>query len=241
MFFLLFISTRLFAQTPEILQIDSLPKSGILLDKGWKYKVGDDLTWAKVDFDDASWASIDPNQELSKLPDIRNTQVKWLRIDFEIKKAFPKPLGIAINQAGATEIYLNGQLIHELGQFDTDPTKVKAFDPLEQAIYLPADTIGKYTLAVRYALQPNIRYTNIFGLTKNRLFQAAIVALVPTLTAQRAFRVYYTGIEIFIIGIVFMLFILHGSHYFYQRSNRGHLFLMIYFFGLIIIRIFVHI
>ena len=34
--------------------IDKIPTEGILLDKGWKFHVGDDLEWAKFDFDDKS-------------------------------------------------------------------------------------------------------------------------------------------------------------------------------------------
>ena len=226
---ILFLYLNTFAQNSQIFHIDSLPTEGVLLNKGWKYQTGDNPNWAKPDFDDSAWKPIDPTKDIMALPEIFNAQIKWLRLDFEVKNKLPNPLGIAINQAGASEIYLNGHLIHQFGHIDSDSTKVKAYDPLEIPIYFPADSVGQYHLAVRYALQPNIRYTNIYSHTKNRLFNATLLNLVPTLNAQRDFRVYYTGLDIFKIGIFFMLFVLHLAFYFYQRSNKTHLILAMCF------------
>jgi two-component system NtrC family sensor kinase len=236
--FLLFLSLNALSQNNDIFHIDSLGSKGVLLNKGWKYQTGDNLDWAKPDFDDSAWTPIDPTKDIAALPEIFNAQIKWLRLDFEVKNKLPNPLGIAINQTGASEIYLNGHLIHQFGHLDTDSTKVKAYDPLEYPIYFPADSVGQYHLAVRYALQPTIRYTKIFSLTQNRLFNATLLNLVPTLNAQRDFRVYYTGLDMFKIGIYFMLFVLHLAFYFYQRSNKTHLVLAICFLLLTFLPIF---
>ncbi len=227
--FLNLIAFNLSAQKTDTFRIDSLPTEGVLLDKGWKFHAGDNPDFAKPDFDDSAWTPIDPTKDIMALPEIFNAQIKWLRLDFEVENKLPNPLGIAINQAGASEIYLNGRLIHQFGHFDTDSTKIKAYDPLEIPIYFPADSVGQYHLAVRYVLQPNIRYTNIYSYTKNRLFNATILNLVPTLNVQSDFRVYYTGLDIFKIGIFFMLFVLHLAFYFYQRSNKTHLLLAMCF------------
>jgi two-component system NtrC family sensor kinase len=235
---LLFFYGSAFAQKSEIFHIGSLPTEGVLLDKGWKYHTGDNPDWAKPDFDDSAWTPIDPTKDIAALPEIFNAQIKWLRLDFEVKNKLPNPLGIAINQAGASEIYLNGRLIHQFGHFDTDSTKVKAYDPLEIPIYFPADSVGQYHLAVRYALQPTIRYTNLHNLTKNRLFNATLLNLVPTLNVQRDFRVYYTGLDIFKMAVFFMLFVLHLAFYFYQRSNKTHLLIAIGFLAFSFIYIF---
>jgi signal transduction histidine kinase/DNA-binding response OmpR family regulator len=236
--FIFFFSTPAIAQKSAVFHIDSLNTEGVLLNKGWKYQTGDNPDWAKSDFDDSAWTPIDPTKDIAALPEIFNAKIKWLRLDFEVKNKLPNPLGIAINQAGASEIYLNGQLIHQFGHFDTDSTKVKAYDPLEIPIHFPADSVGQYHLAVRYALQPNIRYTNIYILTMNRLFNATILKLVPTLNAQRDFRVYYIGSEIFKFGVFFMLFVLHLAFYFYQKSNKTHLVLAICFLAYTVLYIF---
>jgi two-component system, NtrC family, sensor kinase len=229
-FLLIFFSINAFAQKSDLFVIDTLPTKGLLLDKGWKYQTGDNLDWANPEFNDTAWTAIDPTLDIIAQPAFFNAQVKWLRFDFEVKNKLPNPLGIAINQAGASEIYLNGRLIHRFGQFDTDSNQVKAYDPLEVPIYFPADTIGHYQLAVRYALQPNVRYTKVFGQIENRIFYATIVDLIPTLKAQKRFKVYRIGLDIFSIGIFVMLFVLHLAFYIYQQTNKTHLLVAAYVF-----------
>jgi two-component system, NtrC family, sensor kinase len=220
-----------FAQKREVFRIDSLPKAGVLLNQGWKWHAGDNPEWAKPEFDDTGWEDIDPTKDIHALPQVFNARVKWLRLTFEVTNKLPLPLGLSINQAGASEIYLNGQLLQRIGHIDKDSTKVKAVDPLEFPINFTLDTIGKYHLAIRYSLQPNINYTRIYGWTQNCLFKASIVDLMAAQKGHREYRVYYTGLEIFRIGLLFMLFVLHFSFYFYQKQNKTHLLLAFYFLG----------
>ncbi len=241
LYLFLLLSLSVSAQTAfrrAAFRIDSLPKQGILLDKGWKFHAGDNPDWAKADFDDSAWESIDPTKDIMDLPQIFDSKIKWLRLSFEVKNKLPNPLGIAVSQAGASEIYLNGRLVHQFGHFDTDSTKVKAHDPLQYPIYFPADSVGKYVLAVRYALQPNIRYTKIYGQTKNHLFGVTLLNVVATLNAKRGFNRYYMGLEIFVVGVFFMLFVLHSTFYVFQKSNKTHLLFAVYVLGIIAVRIF---
>ena len=231
--FLALICTVGFAQ---VLQIDSLPPQGILLDKGWKWHAGDNPDFAKTDFDDSKWESIDPTKDIHDFPMLFDSKVRWLRLNFEVIQSPFQVLGLSVNQAGASEIYLNGKRIQTIGNIATD--QIKAQDPLEYPFYIPIDSAGKYQLSVRYALQPNIHYTRVYGWTQNSLFRAKVVYLVPTQNIQREFRVYYTGLEIFKIGVLFMLFVLHLAFYFYQKNNKTHLFISLYFLGALLQYVF---
>jgi two-component system NtrC family sensor kinase len=233
----LLISLQCFAQQNNMITIDSIPAKGLLLDQGWKYKKGDNPDWANKNYNDSDWSIIDPTQEIAKLPEIFDKDIKWLRIQLNVKNQLKSLVGIAVNQAGASEIYLNGKLIHQFGNFDSDSNKVIAYDPLEIPILLPIDTIGIYTLAIRYRLQPDIKYTTIFGLTKNNLFKATLVHLVHTLQQQRSFNAYYKGLDVFTIGAILMLFIFHLALFIYQRDNKTLLLLAIYFLGASMIRV----
>lgn len=233
----LLLTFQTFGQQSIGIDIDSIPKKGLLLNQGWKYKKGDNPDWASKHLNDADWTEIDPTQEIAKLPEIFDNDVKWLRIQLKVKNQPKSLVGIAVNQAGASELYLNGKLIHQFGKFDLIPNKVIAYDPLEIPIHLPLDTVGNYILAIRYRLQPDIKYTTIFGLTKNNLFKATLVDLVPALQQQRSFNAYYKGLDIFTFGAILMLFIFHLALFIYQRDNKTLLLLAIYFLGGSMIRV----
>jgi signal transduction histidine kinase len=233
----LLITFQSFAQQNSDFFIDSIPVKGLLLDQGWVYKKGDNIDWAQKEIIDKDWSAIDPDKEIVYLPGIMDDEVKWLRLKINVKNKILKPVGIAVNQAGASEIYVNGKLVHRFGHFDVEKSKVIAYDPLEVPIYLPIDTAGYYTIAVRYRLQPDINYTTVFGLTKNSLFKATLVDLVPTLHIQRSFNAYYKGLDIFIVGSILMLFIFHLALFIYQRDNKILLLLTIYLFGSTMIRV----
>lgn len=216
------------AQERDMIYIGDLPTEGLALDKGWKYREGDDRNWAKPGLDETGWIPIDPTKELRELPHVFNSRAKWLRLDFEIKTKRSKATGITITHAGASEVYLNGRLLYQFGHFDTDSTKVRAYDPLEYPIHFPADSLGRYTLAVRYALQPGIRYSEIYTLTKNRLFSATLFDLNAAIEQHRYFKVFYTSTDVFKVGFFLILFILHLAYYLFQRQNKTHLILAIY-------------
>lgn len=218
-----------FAQQDNTFRIDSLPPQGILLDKGWKWHTGDNPNFAKIDFDDSKWESIDPTKDIHEFPALFDSQVRWLRLTLHVTQQLPHPLGLSVNQATGSQVYLNGKIIQTIGQVDTP--NVQAQDPLDYPFYLPIDSAGTYHLAVRLVVQPRIHYTRLYALTQNNVFNARLVDLVKTQNGQREFRVYYTGLEVFKIGLLFMLFVLHLSFYLYEKSNKTHLFLSIYFLG----------
>ncbi|MFD3003316.1 hypothetical protein ACFS7Z_23345 [Pontibacter toksunensis] len=48
----------------------TIPAEGVLLDKGWKYRAGDNPEGAKSPFDDAQWQPVQPTQDVHKLQQI---------------------------------------------------------------------------------------------------------------------------------------------------------------------------
>ncbi len=232
----LFCSLTTKAQKRDVLIIDSLPPQGILLNQGWKWRTGDDPNWAKTDFDDSQWPGIDPTRDIHDFPEFFDGNVRWLRLRLKVNQQVSLPLGLSVNQATASEVYLNGKLIQTIGQVAAPNFKAK--DPLDYPFHLPVDSVGTYLFAVRLALQPHIHYTKMYALTQNNLFHAKIVDLVKTQNEQREFKVYYTGLEIFKIGLLFMLFVLHMSFFLYERSNKTQLFIGFYFLGAFMLYVF---
>ncbi len=53
---------------------------GSVLDKGWRFRAGDDTAYARPGCDDAAWAPINPNQLPGQLPQLAGVRVGWLRL-----------------------------------------------------------------------------------------------------------------------------------------------------------------
>ncbi|MFN8347767.1 MAG: ATP-binding protein [Spirosomataceae bacterium] len=159
---LLLLPLGLYAQ---VVRIDSLPPQGFLLDKGWTWHAGDNPDFAKADFDDSKWESIDPTKDIMDLPqlDKESGRIGWFRLRFIINKSLTPQLAMQIRQSGASELYLNGQLIHNFGYISKTSKEIEAFTPNNSPVTLPVLIDSEQVLAIRYALQPGIRYGQHFG------------------------------------------------------------------------------
>src|SRR4051812_20784764 len=111
--------------------ISRLPPEGILLDKGWKFRTGDNLEWAKPEYNDRDWQTINPTLDIhDSLPQVPKSGICWFRVRLSIDSTLNDQLVLLIQQSGASEIYLNGKLLYRFGVLSPNPDKVKAFSPL---------------------------------------------------------------------------------------------------------------
>ena len=116
LFLLFFLFTnKCLPQADAILHIDKLSSDGILLDKGWKFQVGDDITYANTLYDDKAWKTINPTLDIYDLPQIPKSGIVWFRLNLSIDSSLNNQLVLIIQQSGASEIYLDGKLIHRFG------------------------------------------------------------------------------------------------------------------------------
>ncbi|MVM35892.1 histidine kinase [Spirosoma sp. HMF4905] len=134
-----------------VLRIDSLPISGVVLDKAWKWHLGDNPDWAKPDFDDARWDTINPTQDVLALDKLPRKGIGWLRIRLHVPPKWRKQkVGMRIDQAGAIDFFLNGKLEFQNGKIsprnDIDLGNLYHFS---QTIDFDADSVQ--VVAIRYA------------------------------------------------------------------------------------------
>ena len=164
---LVFLPLAIFAQHSEVFKIDSLPTQGLILDKGWKWNAGDNSDFARPDFDDSAWESIDPAKDIFDLPqlDKKTGQIGWFRIRISIDTRLSRQLVFQLNQSGASEIYLNGKLIHQIGVLSKNLAEIRAFTTSRAPLTIPFSPDEDQVLAIRYALQPNISYGQHFGIS----------------------------------------------------------------------------
>lgn len=80
----------------------------------YKYRAGDDTSWAKPALDDHDWIKR-PNP--SPYPDRERIGVRWCRMQVEIDSVLQGvPLGLLVRSRGALEFYIDGRLVHQYGR-----------------------------------------------------------------------------------------------------------------------------
>lgn len=158
--FLLLCSLPVFGQKQGLLQLDSIPVQGLVLNQGWKMQSGDDPEWAKPEYDDSKWKSIDPTQDFKKIPELWKSRTVWFRLKFTIDSSFTqKTLACIVAQTGASEIFLNGKGIGSFGKIADQDGKVLAYTPRNgSSLGFPLHQSGVQVLAVRFAVQKNLPY-----------------------------------------------------------------------------------
>ena len=169
-FTLLFLSTVPFAQQRDTFNFELNDKNPwIILDSAWKFNVGDHPDWAKREFNDSSWQRIKLSQDLSKLPQIpKEDKVVWFRIKLLNQSSENRQLVMRIYQTGASEIYLDGGLIHRLGLVSTNTDSLKYYNPKRQVLSFPLKHNVEQILAIRFVNQP-VRYPKYTTLWKSMM------------------------------------------------------------------------
>ena len=204
--------------------------TGILLDNGWKFHVGDNPEWATIDYDDKDWQSINPTSDIHTLPEIPRPGIGWFRLHLSVdSSSVIEPLALLIQQSGASEFFLDGILIHRFGTLSADPLNVMAYDPLRKPVLLPLSRKSHQVLAVRYALQPNASYTTIFE-TTNPALSIIIRPFAPSIENEKKQTSITLVMQVFIIGFCFMLFTLHLAFYIFYPAQKANLYFSLFAF-----------
>ena len=222
--FILFLSINAFAQKSETFYIDSLPTEGVLLDKGWKWHAGDNFEWAKPEFDDTNWEQMNVLEPMLKGSKILDEEISWFRKTIEVDSTLiNKLLIIDLNIYGAAEIFLNGQLIHKIGQVSKDPNIEKTVTPPFNMPYSLLFNKAHNVLAIRFSFTRSNLYL------PNYLSFAALDFTIkkPDGFTEKLVEKYskYAYENAFLLGIFLTLSLLHLAFYFYYPKIKTSFFL----------------
>jgi two-component system, NtrC family, sensor kinase len=204
----------------NVYKIDSIPKDGILISRGWKVKHEDKSVFSNSNLDDSKWDTTDIDKPFSELPPIEKTHIGWFRKKIFIDSSLvDKPYIMNISITGAAEIYLNGKLIHEIGKVSLDPQKAKTkYFKIKLPYSVVFNTVGQQTLAVRFLYTPlrkldqfqedfyplSIRITRLEGFVEKTLTQETINNLATGICA----------------GLFFMMAFIHFFFHQYFKSKK---------------------
>jgi hypothetical protein len=153
-FLLVFLSLdKCFSQdsTTHVFHLDKLPLEGALLDKDWKFHPGDNSKWARQEFDDRNWQVLNLNQPIAHLPQFTKNNIVWLRLRFIVSdSAKDKFLALLINQYGASELYVDGNLLQTFGKVGILKEDIY-FNPHNEPVAFQLNMELVHVIAVRFA------------------------------------------------------------------------------------------
>lgn len=225
-FTLLFLSTAPFAQQRDTFNFELNDKNPwIILDSAWKFNVGDNPDWAKREFNDSSWQRINLSQDLSKLPQIpMEGQVVWFRINLLNQSGENRQLVMRIYQTGASEVYLDGGLIHRLGVVSTNADSVTYYNPKAQVLSFPLKHNVEQILTIRFVNQP-VRYPKYTTLWKSMM--SISIVLNDHISDHDIVGTAFNNGMLFVTGVISILGLLYLSFYLFFQSQKINLYFSI--------------
>ena len=211
---------------------DTVP---VYLNTVWKYHQGDDMDWAKYDFNDTNWDTIAIGLDLDEIPKETFTGNCWFRQKIVIDSSLVnQPLGLTISHTGASEIYIDGKLIHQYGKVGLNKIDEKAYSPNAIPIGFVFDQREYHTIAIRYS---NHHYLENYE--KYEENKAGISIAINTLNETVAKETLFQNITMFtfvlLFGILFTLSFVHFLLYLFYKKHTVNLYysFFTFFFALL--------
>lgn len=124
----------------------------IYITDSWLFKTGDNSRWASPQFNDSTWEKSSTYLGSSELSFIDWEGIGWFRFHFKVDSTLVGyPLALISEQHyGASEIYLDGKFLYEIGEVSKFKNKnIPYRDNRPRPLVIP-DT-SEHLLAVRYA------------------------------------------------------------------------------------------
>ncbi len=160
--FLLVLSAgNCFAQTSTAQEflLNNIPTEGVLLDQGWKFHAGDNPEWANPAFNDQQWQPVNPTLELHHLPQVKEAGIGWFRLKLQVDSSLTnKTLAMVIASIGASQLYLNGKLIYQIGTVSKDYKAERTHQYFAHLISAKLAHQSTQVLAVRYSFNKKNMY-----------------------------------------------------------------------------------
>src|ERR1035437_4355051 len=153
LYFFFLLAASLSAQNKNVFRISKIDSTEeIALDKFWKFHNGDDSAWASSSFDDSKWDTLNTNLKFDKNDSTVFKGIAWFRIHIYIDSSLnDTPISLLIEQDGASQLFLDGKLMHSLGMVSADSKNEKKYNPQGIPLSFRYVNAGEHLFAVRYS------------------------------------------------------------------------------------------
>jgi two-component system, NtrC family, sensor kinase len=219
------------AQAPtSIFNVDHIPNGHDIKLDGWKYNAGDQLLWADPVYDDSDWENVDGETDIADFIKRHPNHIGWFRVKFKVTDKLRKNyLALSLNAFAATEVYLNGELVKKSGVINQDPLKVQAVNGNYRSFPVQLNNDSVQVLAVRYAYQKGIPYLREIWKSNTLIVRLTVPANVVDSFLQLN-QNKTKNLVFFLVGLFFILSILHGLFFVTDRYKKQHLYYGIFTF-----------
>ena len=221
------------------LSADSL-KRGELLDpmqgyfylaQNWRYHPGDPAEaaqlWTRADFADSAWEVVDAQLPLARLPASGWNGSGWFRLHLTVDSLLlNRPLAFNLFHYGASEVYLDGVLLHQFGKVGGSRAEEEGFNAIAQQ---PKFLVFRQTqplIAVRYSGFNVLHHRP--PTVRNLGFEMAVGDLNRSniLRAQRT-RIF-SRLEAIEIAIPLTFAMLHLLLFLFYRRDRANFYFALF-------------
>jgi len=228
--FILFSVSFLFSQENVVIRIDEVPSTGVELSPFWKYKSGDSMEWSDPYYDESLWDTINS----AMLNDSNFTGNAWfrMRLQFDSSLLFT-PLSIGVLQAGACEIYLDGEKLISFGMVGENTLNEERYYPNLLPVSFNFIPEAEHVLAIRYS-------NHKIGINRNIDYgKGFLVFIIPaneliSLVVDEKVNINSTS-SIFLFGFIIALGIAHLFIFLFYSANKNNLF---YFFFTLLLSLY---
>jgi serine phosphatase RsbU (regulator of sigma subunit) len=218
--FLFLVSHESRASDGMVLSQKSMQNSYVYL-SGWKYHAGDDTTWAQSNYNDESWQVTDSRLLQKDVQQLTWNGIGWFRLHMQISQdLYNEPLGLFLQQTGASEIYVNNVLFYRSPDFAQAIEKSHSIQPI------PLPSAGDYLIAVRYknpSIQKFFRYRE-----ETYAGFALHVAPMTRLIAQAESNIDIAKMQIIFTVIPLAIGFIHLIFYIFLPRRLGNLYFSLF-------------
>jgi len=225
------IATFLGAQQKGIIKLTSKDieingdsaKMGLSISNFWKYKSGDSFGWASPEYVHEDWDTLRSNFNIDSIPQNTWTGIGWFRLRILVDSSLKnQTIAFLLLQNGASEIYLDGQLIKKFGTVASGDKEV-TYNPRKIPFGVHFDEKDSHLIAIRYSNSNYLDYLKIFNLY-NELpgFSLRIAELDEAVTALDRSDVINTIVQISLSGVIFALGLIHLLIYSFHHKDKAN-------------------
>ncbi|MBC7920104.1 MAG: hypothetical protein H7Z75_03355 [Ferruginibacter sp.] len=196
----------------------------------WKYGAGDDFEWSKPSWNDQGWPNLAPRFSLDRLPPNTWPGIGWFRLWLEIDSTLRNgTVALQLSHDGASEIYLDGQLVRSFGVVASYQGEERTYNPNNFPVALSLNGQTRHLLAVRYSFEKAEAIRARYGSRARYAgFNARLADLSKAVDQQVTRERKSAVFEMPLFGILISFAFLHLLLYVFYARGRENLWYSIF-------------